>query len=428
VTAAAPKRAFIVITGDELLRGFVDDANTGFLARELRELGVELAGVRLSSDHPEQIEQALRAVLNSHDLVIVTGGLGPTHDDRTAEVIANVVGLPLTLNEDALASIEQRVKGFAAARGIDPEVFAAGAMKQAMLPRDAEMLNPQGTAPGFVLRATGDRAVVVVLPGPPSELQYSWSQAVKLPEITELGSSASRERVLRTWGLPESQMVTVLEEAEHEDSPACTVTLCAREGELELSIRGNDADRVDELTDSIQRSVGSTIFAVDDERPIASIVGHLLAERDQNLAVAESCTGGMLGMLLTESAGSSAWFHGGVQSYADSVKTDLLGVKAEDLTLDGPGAVSEEVAEQMARGVRERTGADWGLAITGVAGPGGGSAAKPIGTVYLCCAGPATDDHPNGILRTIRLGLYGDRGAIRRRSCISALHLLRRSL
>jgi nicotinamide-nucleotide amidase len=413
-------RAAIVVTGDELLRGFIQDANSGFLARELRRIGIELAWVRFSDDSLESIMRAVgdaQAELGTAGgVVVVTGGLGPTHDDRTTEAVATMCDRALELRDEALAVIEARVRALGRMNTPEEEeLFRAGNRKQARFPAGAQVLEPAGTAPGYIVESGG--VVHVVLPGPPSELRYAWRQAAATDAFQQVAARVVHldERLVRTFGIPESHAVAALASTGHEDSDSCRVTLCARDGELEISVRGTDGARVGEVVAGLRRELASHVFAVDDERPARELVGSLVEQVGMTLGVAESCTGGLLGATLTDTAGSSAWFRGGVISYHNDVKRERLGVSQH--LLDQHGAVSEPVARAMAAGAREAAGCDIGVAITGIAGPGGGSKDKPVGTVHIAIDSPRGTEH-----RVVRLP--GGREAVRRRSCMLAMHML----
>lgn len=422
-TAGEGVRALVVVTGDELLRGFIQDANSGFLARKLRELGVDLREIRFAPDGLAAIEQALRdgCELADAQLVVVTGGLGPTHDDRTSQAVANVTERPLELDVRALQLVESRARALGRMRDArDSAVFEPGNRKQATVPCGSIVLEPHGTAPAFVTIAT-DGTVFVVLPGPPGELRHGWRQAVASAPVQELLRQVriEHERTLRVFSVPESLAVRELEGEGHVDSDACRVTLCARDGELELSIRGNDVARIDGLVTRLRSAFGAQVFAVDDERSTPELVGSLLASHGLQVGLAESCTGGMLGSLLTETAGASAWLRGGIICYHNDVKRDVLGIPQQ--LIDTYGAVSSPVAEAMARGAQIALEADAGLAITGIAGPTGGTEEKPVGTVHIAVA-----LHDKVEIR--HLQLQGNRDAIRLRSSIAVLHLVRRML
>lgn len=420
--SGATATAHLLLTGDELLRGFVQEANAIVVAASLRDLGVTLSSIRVVGDAPGALRSALaEAHAADVSLVVVTGGLGPTHDDRTSELVAEIVGRPLELRSDALEIVEARVRAYGRMR--TPEevaTFAPGNEKQATLPAGATMLDPLGTAPGYVLASTA-APTFVVLPGPPSEMRHAWQQALRSAEVRAVTDQvvAAHERLVRAWGVPESRASQVLAGLAHEDSPGCQVTLCARDGELELSIRGTDAQRIDDLAGGLRGALGANVFAVDDERTIARIVGDALRERGWTLATAESCTGGLVAAALTDVPGSSAWFPGGAVSYANDVKRSLLQVDAGSLAREG--AVSEAVAREMAAGARATFAADVAVAVTGIAGPGGGSDDKPVGTVHLVAAGPDGDLHR-------RVRIPGDRSTVRRRSVAMALHLVRELL
>jgi nicotinamide-nucleotide amidase len=416
-------RARLLLTGDELLRGFIQDANSGFLAAELRDLGIELDQIRIVGDEHEEIVAALDAARTRDgiELVVVCGGLGPTHDDRTSEAVAGAVGRELELDEDALAVVESRVRAFGRMR-TEAEVatFTPGNRKQATMPRGATWADPLGTAPGYVV-ADEDGRAVVVLPGPPSELRHAWRGLRASEQVRALAARVGErhERLLRVWGVPESRASQALAATGHDDSPARRVTICARDGELEIAVRGTDVGAVDALVDELAGELGSTVFAVDDERSIVQLVAARLTERQWRLATAESCTGGMLGAMVTALPGSSSWYVGGAVVYSDELKSSLVGVDAALIQRDG--AVSESVARALAGGAAERLGAEVGIGITGVAGPGGGSEEKPVGTVHVAIASPLGVVH-----RALRMP--GDRETIRRRSCTIALHELRIAL
>lgn len=417
-------RARLLLTGDELLRGFVQDANSGFIAARLRELGIELEEIRIVGDDYDTIEQALSAALGADqiDLVLVTGGLGPTHDDRTSEAVARAAGVSLDLQRDALDVVESRVRAFGRMRTAEEvATFTPGNEKQATMPAGATWVDPLGTAPGYAL-ATGAGPVVAVLPGPPSELRHAWHGIAGTNEFAAVRArvGARHERLVRIWGVPESRASQVLGSLGHVDDDARRVTLCARDGELEVSVRGSDPAAVDELVCSLQEAFPQETFAVDDERSVIELVAALLLERGWTLGAAESCTGGMVGAAATAVPGSSEWFLGSLVTYANEAKVAVAGVDAA--TLAEHGAVSEQVALQLAQGAARVLGADVGIGITGIAGPGGGSDEKPVGTVHMAVTLPGGDDHH----RKVRIP--GNRETVRRRSVSIILHELRRAL
>ncbi|MCZ4496932.1 MAG: competence/damage-inducible protein cinA [Thermoleophilia bacterium] len=423
MTSRRVPRAVAIITGDELLRGFIQDANSGFLADQLRDMGVELAEVRIVGDDFDSIGTAIADTTRgplAADLIILSGGLGPTHDDRTSEAVALAVGRELVVDEAALELVDARVRAFGRMR--TPEevaTFTPGNRKQASLPRGATWVDPLGTAPGYVL--TSEELTFVVLPGPPPELRHAWKGVRATAELQAVlaRTAAAHERLLRMWGIPESAASRTLDATGHDDSDARRVTICARDGEVEISVRGTDVASVDALVDGLTTEFGPAVFAVDDHRSVVEFIADELRARGWMLATCESCTGGQLGSALTEVAGSSAWYEGGLVTYSYASKTLLAGVPATLIASDG--AVSESVARAMAEGVRATLGVDVGVGITGIAGPGGGTEAKPVGTVHLAVATPAGIVH-----RQIRVP--GDRSTVRRRSSHVALHLLRESL
>ncbi|MCW2921985.1 MAG: Competence/damage-inducible CinA-like protein [Thermoleophilia bacterium] len=415
--------ARLLLTGDELLRGFIQDANSGFIAARLRDLGIELDSIRIVGDDYAAIEHELRLArdIDGVDLVVVTGGLGPTHDDRTSEAVATALGVALELREDALEVVESRVRAYGRMR--TPEevaTFTPGNRKQATIPVGATWVDPLGTAPGYVVAAANERAVAV-LPGPPAELRHAWSGIEASSQLLALQARVGErhERLVRLWGIPESRGSQVLVDLGHEDSPERRVTICARDGELEVAVRGSDVAAVDTLVEALCSSFDDAVFAVDDHRAVVDLVGELLRDRGWTLAFAESCTGGLLGAMVTELAGSSEWFLGSAVTYSNAAKVALVGVA--EATLEAHGAVSEATAREMARGARVAFGADVAIAVTGIAGPGGGTPDKPVGTVHVAIATPEGEQH-------LPLRMPGNRAIVRRRSCAIALHALRREL
>jgi nicotinamide-nucleotide amidase len=405
-------RAALVITGTELVRGDRTDLNGPFLARELHALGVEPARVTIVGDREEELEAALAEGLRA-DLLVVSGGLGPTHDDRTVQLLARAVGVGLVVDEDLEAEIELVSRRIAKRLGRPYAEFSPGVRKQASLPEGATSLGLAGTAPGLVLEAGS--CVAVALPGPPNELRRLWRSALENEPVRRVLSRATppRRRVLRLFGVSESAVARALADAGGETS-GVEATVCARDFEIHVDLVG-DGDAVEE---ALRRELSRYVFA-DDDRPVAEIVLEECRARGLTLAAAESCTGGLVSELITEIPGSSDVFVGGIVSYSNEVKTAQLGVPAE--LIAEHGSVSAEVAEAMARGVCERLGADLGIAVTGVAGPGGGTAKKPVGTVFLHALSPEGG-------RGAQFSLPGDRAVIRRRAAVSALHLVRRIL
>jgi len=409
-------RGFVVVTGSELVRGDRRDRNGPFLATELLRLGLEPARIAIVGDDPAELEAVLREGLEA-DLCLTSGGLGPTHDDRTVELVARVTGRGLVV----APQLEEEIEGISRAvaeRFRRPYAdFALGVRKQATLPEGAEVIGIAGTAPALVLET--ERGAVVMLPGPPSELRGLWPVAVASAPVQAVLARAREpeRRVLRFYGAGESEIARALEESGGEGE-GLTVTICAREFEVHVDLFVEDEAgraRADELIAGLRERVGRHLFA-EAEQPVEAIVLDLCRERGLTLATAESCTGGLVAARLTSVAGASDVFVGGVVSYANEVKARELGVSDE--ILERHGAVSAEAAEAMAAGARARLGADVAVSATGIAGPGGGSPQKPVGLVYLHA------DGPDGALAR-ELNVPGDRDAIRARATVAALHLVR---
>ena len=415
-------RAGIVVTGTEVLTGRVQDRNGPWLSDRLLEQGVELAHITICGDRPEDIEAQLHFMAAQEvDLVITSGGLGPTADDMTVELVARFAERELVLDQ----RLEQRI--FEILQPLmrrfthwDPEAMRAANRKQAMIPEGAEVIDPVGTAPGLVVPGS---PVVVVLPGPPRELQPMWDVAVASETVqTAIASHTSyRQEMVRMFGLPESGLAETLREAERDVSgfEALEITTCLRRGEIEMVTRFEPgaAEAYQRLIELVRDKHAREIFSEDGSR-VDDQVASLLAGR--TVATAESCTAGLVAARLTDRPGASAYVAGGVVAYANDAKLDLLGV--DPALIDTHGAVSEEVATAMAEGALSRFGANTAVSVTGVAGPDGGTEEKPVGTV--CWSVRLAEG--GGITR--RAILPGDRADIRDRSTTVAMHLLRRAL
>ncbi len=411
-------RAVAVITGSELVRGERTDRNGPFYAAQALALGLTPSRIILVGDDPHELEDALREGARA-DLCLVSGGLGPTHDDRTVEIVARVADRPLRV-DDALRDQIEEVSRTIAERLRRPYAdFMPGIVKQATIPEGAISLGLAGTAPGLVL-ATGS-CVFVVLPGPPGELRRLWPRAVDTEPVRQLLATvdAPTRRVLRFYGATESAVAQALAAA-GGDGDGVEVTICAREFEIhvDLVIEPGAERRADELATGLRQPLEANLFTEDD-RSIQEIVLGLCRERGLTLATAESCTGGMIAARLTDVPGSSDVFMGGVVAYANDVKRRELDVP--ESVLAEHGAVSAEAARAMAEGARARLGVDVAVSTTGIAGPGGESPGKPIGLVYLHAVGPG------GALDQ-QFEFPGDRGWIRGRATAAALHLVRRLL
>jgi len=412
-------RGFIVVTGSELVRGERRDLNGPFLATELLRHGVEPARISIVGDREEELLDALAQALGAAELCVVSGGLGPTHDDRTVELVARAAGVGLVLDEELHEEIGGISRGFAKRLGRPYVDFEAGVRKQATIPEGARSLGLAGTAPGLVLEH--GETVVVVLPGPPAELQRLWAKALETEPVQRVLARARPPelRRLRFFGTSESAVAKALADA-GGDGNGVEATICARDFEIhvDLVVEPGAEARADELTEQLASPLERYLFS-RDERPIEALVLDLCRTHGLTLATAESCTGGMVAERLTSIPGSSEVFLGAVVAYADEIKMRELGVPPD--VVNRHGAVSAEAAEAMAAGARARLGSDVAVAVTGIAGPGGGSEEKPVGLVFLHAEGPDGS-------RSADFVFPGDRNSIRRRATVTALHQLRRLL
>ena len=379
-------RAGIVVTGTEVLTGRVRDSNGPWLSDRLLELGVELAHITICGDRPEDIDAQLRFMAEQGvDLVITSGGLGPTADDMTIEVVAGFSGRPLFLDEALEARIADILKPLLRRyRDLDFEAVRASNRKQALVPEGAVVIDPAGTAPGLVVPPLDGAGgpTVVVLPGPPRELHSMWKVAAGSEPFQRAigGRTEYRQEMLRLFGIPESEIAETLRVAEPEvpGFDRLEITTCLRRGEVEVVVRHEPGEEQawQALAALIAERHERTLFSTDG-KTVDDQVAELLAGR--RIGVGESCTGGLMAARLTERPGSSAYMAGGVVSYSNEAKVELLGV--DPALIERHGAVSPEVAEAMADGALARFEADTALAITGVAGPDGGTEAKPVGYV-----------------------------------------------
>lgn len=415
-------RAGIVVTGTEVLTGRVRDRNGPWLSDRLLELGVELAHITICGDRPQDIAAQLRFMANEGvDLIVTSGGLGPTADDMTVEMVARFCERELLLDEELEEKIAAILKPLMARFSHwDFDAVRAANRKQALVPKGCYVIDPVGTAPGVVVPG---KPTMVVLPGPPRELQPMWRTAVDSDAVKEAisGRTCYRQQTVRMFGLPESGLADTLRDAEEgiQEFEALEITTCLRRGEIEMVTRYEPeaADVYTELLSLLRERHGRDLFSEDGSR-VDDLVAQLLAGR--RFATAESCTAGLLAARITERPGSSAYVAGGVVAYEDEAKVNLLDVDAG--LIQEHGAVSEPVAEAMAEGALARFEADTAVAITGIAGPDGGSEEKPVGTV--CWSVRLSDGR--AITRTVRLP--GDRADVRDRSTTVAMHLLLRLL
>ena len=415
-------RAGILVTGTEVITATITDRNGPWISQRLAALGVEVAHILVVGDRPDDLEAGLRFMAaDGCDLVVTSGGLGPTADDLTAEIVARFAGMPLELDPEMEERIAGIIARYARRLGFDPEAVREANRKQAMVPRGAEALDPVGTAPGLVVAADSG-PTVIVLPGPPRELHAMWDQAIATDAVGAVLARAEpyATRTLRLFGIPESEIAQSLREIEAEtDLSGLEITTCLRRGELEVEIRhhpGAEAARetlVDGLLARHERFVFSRDGSTIDEQ-----VAELLQGR--RLGLAESCTAGLLAARITDIPGSSDYFAGGIVSYSNESKVELLGVPAE--LIERHGAVSPAAARAMAEGALARFEADVACAVTGIAGPGGGTEEKPVGYVCWC----VLDSSGRALARDTVVP--GERADIRDRSTTVAMQLLRRVL
>jgi len=422
-------RVGIVVTGTEVLTGRVSDRNGPWLSDQLLELGADTAAIVVVGDRPEEILRALRFLASEGCALIVTsGGLGPTADDLTAEVVGRFQGREMVLDPELEGRIAEILRPLMARwPDLDPEAVLLSNRKQAVIPHGADVLEPVGTAPGLVVTPAGSQAgpAVVVLPGPPRELQPMWDAAISRPAVRAALSGAAeyRRAMLRLYGMPESEIAATLRLAAARgiELDRLEVTTCLRRGEVEVVTRYEPAeeDVYEALAELVRERHADTLFS-EDGSTVDSQVLALLVAAGETIAVAESCTGGLLSGRLTELPGSSAAMAGGLVVYSNSAKVDLAGVD-RSLILS-VGAVSLEVAQALADRARAALDADVGVGVTGIAGPGGGSEEKPVGLVWLSVS------HRDGRRLTRSVTLPGGRADVRDRSTTVAMHLVRRLL
>ena len=431
-------RAGIVVTGTEVLSGRVSDRNEPWLADRLHALGVELSLIVIVGDRPHDMQAALRFMTEQGmDVVLTSGGLGPTADDLTAEVVGRFQGREMVLDED----LQERIAAILAPLvkrwpNLDQNAIRESNRKQATVPEGATVLAPVGTAPGLVGPPAQDGGpTIVVLPGPPRELQPMWSQALQAGAMrARLKDTVPyRRRTLRLFGIPESEIAETLREAERRGVALerLEVTTCLKRGEIEVVTRFEPPAEgaYEALAALVRERHADTLFS-EDGSSVDEQVARLLrgggdgAERDsgspRSIAAAESCTGGLLAARLTELAGASDYFKGAIVPYSDAAKVALAGVPAE--LIEAHGAVSAEVALALAEGARSRLRADVGVGVTGIAGPGGGSEEKPVGLVWLSVATSGAEPHTRSV------HLPGGRADVRDRATTVAMHMVRRAL
>jgi nicotinamide-nucleotide amidase len=427
-----PPRAGILVTGTEVLTGIITDRNGPWLSERLREIGVDTAMIQIVGDRPEDLLGALEYMRDAGMAVIITsGGLGPTADDLTAELVGRFCGREMVLDPALEARIAEILRPLMERwPDLDPESVRESNRKQAVIPQGATILEPVGTAPGLVVGpADGDGPTVVVLPGPPRELQTMWEAARRTEAFAAAiaGAVEYRREIMRLFGIPESEIANTLRAAQAAglDLAPLEITTCLRRGEIEVATQFQPSSQAayDAFFEFVSERHPDTLYSPDgstvDEQVAELLAGH-------TLAAAESCTAGLFAGRITDRAGSSAYFRGGGIVYSNEAKIDLAGV--DPVLIERFGAVSTEVAEALAEGIAQRFDAELGVGITGIAGPGGGTAEKPVGLVCFSVwmrAG-AGDGAPRRLTR--RTVLPGSRSDIRDRSVTVAMHLLRRVL
>ena len=411
--------AEIICVGTELLLGDILNRNAQFLAIELAKLGIPHYYQTVVGDNHQRLHQVIETAINRANILIFTGGLGPTPDDLTCETIANFFGAPLIERPEIIEDITRKYAK--SGRTMTPSN-----RKQALIPQGAEILpNPMGTAPGIIWEPRQGISIFT-FPGVPSEMHGMWREtAVPYLKSQGWGKDIIHSRTLRFWGIAESALAEKVASYLNLSNP--TVAPYSSKGEVKLRVSAKakseaEAEKLIQPVEKQLQEIAGVSYYGSDGDSLASVVGNLLRNAKQTLSVAESCTGGGLGQMLTEISGSSDYFWGGIVAYDNSVKEKALGINPNDLKEFG--AVSATVAEQMAIGVKERLGTTWGISITGVAGPNGGTEAKPVGLVYIGLAGP------DRLVESFeyQFGTTRGRSLIRHLSTCNALNNLRQKL
>ena len=411
-------RAGIIVTGNEVLNGRVIDRNGPWISERLAELGVEVASIHCVADRRDDLEAALRFMeRQGMDLVVTSGGLGPTADDLTAEVVARFAGRELVLDESMEEKIARILRGFAARLRLDEDALRAANRKQAMVPEGATAIDPAGTAPGLVVPTPS--FTVIVLPGPPRELQAMWKAAIAAEPARRVleGAAPFRGYTLRMIGIPESEIAKSLREiGSQTDLEPLEITTCLRRGEIEIDVRfrGGGEAAAEAVRSGLAERHARHLFSLDGTT-VDQQVAELLAGR--RLALAESCSGGLLAARITSVPGASAYFAGGVVAYSNEAKSALLAV--DPALIEAQGAVSPQVAEAMARGALERFEADVAVSLTGIAGPEGGTASKPVGYVCFCALTSSGEKLSRDPV------IPGAREDVRERAALVGMHMLR---
>jgi nicotinamide-nucleotide amidase len=411
--------AEIICVGTELLLGDILNTNCHYLAQQLASLGIAHYYQTVVGDNPQRLKEVIEIASDRATILIFTGGLGPTPDDLTTETIATFFNTPLVEDREVIADITDKF----AQRSYK---MTSNNLKQALFPKGASILpNPTGTAPGIIWQPRPNLHILT-FPGVPSEMKRMWQEtAVPYLKSQGWGKEIIYSRMMRFRGIGESALAEKVHHLFNLNNPTVAPYASTGEARLRVSAKASSETEaialIEPVAKEIQEIAGLDYFGSDSDT-LASIVGQLLVQRGETLSVAESCTGGGLGEMITTVSGSSEYFWGGAIAYDNRVKINLLGVNAEDL--EQFGAVSPVVAEQMALGIKKRLGTSWGLSITGIAGPSGGMETKPVGLVYLGLANP--DNTVESY--EYRFGATRDRDSIRYLSACNALDRLRRKL
>jgi len=404
--------AEIIAVGTELLMGQIVNTNAQYISSRLPEVGVNVYFHSVVGDNRKRLIDCLEISLSRSDVVIMTGGLGPTQDDLTKETVAEILGKKLVLHEESLEKIESYFKKL-------NRTMSDNNIKQAYLPEGCIVIrNDNGTAPGCIIES--GKKVVIMLPGPPSEMIPMFENTV-IPYFMEKEKSMLVSKHLRIIGIGESALEErLMDLIENQTNP--TIAPYAKEGEVTLRVTANCTNReegeriIAPVVEEIQKRLGQMVYTLED-KPLYQVVGEMLIEKNITVALAESCTGGLIAGQLTNVPGISQVFERGVVSYSNKAKMECLGVNPD--TLHKYGAVSRETAVEMARGIRKAAGTDIGVSVTGIAGPGGGTAEKPVGLVYIALA-----DKDNVECKELRLA--GSRAKIRNITVLNSLDMIRR--
>lgn len=366
----------ILTVGTEILFGQIVNTNAAYLSQQLNNMGFDVMYHYSVGDNPERLEELIHLAFRDCDMILTTGGLGPTQDDLTKEIIAKAMDDKIVVNDEAMDDL----MGYYKRVGRE---MTENNLKQANMPESAEVLhNDQGTAPGFWLEKNGK--IIAAMPGPPREMKNMFTKEL-MPRLERIQDSVIHYRLIRTFGLGESKMETVLLPLiDNQTDP--TIATYAKEGECSLRIASKRATKeeavkaVDDMTEEVMKIVGEYVYSLDNEE-LVDVVGKLLLSKNITVSCAESCTGGLFAGALTGIPGISKVFERGIVTYSNRAKKEELGVSSE--TLDTFGAVSPETAKEMAEGLAAKTGSDLCISVTGVAGPDGGTEEKPVGLVYI---------------------------------------------